>query len=45
MKLRKIRVVADSCPLKRKNCDKCRFSNGTENNKVYCYYGDKDFIA
>ena len=43
MKLRKIRIVADNCPLKRKNCDTCRYSTGTENGKVYCYYGDKDW--
>lgn len=38
MRQRKIRVVADSCPLKKKNCDTCKHSNGTENNRVYCYY-------
>lgn len=43
MRLRKIRYVADSCPLKRKNCDSCRYCYGTENGKVYCYYGDKDW--
>ena len=43
MRLRKIRVVADSCPLKRKNCDTCPYCNGTEANKVYCYYGDKEW--
>lgn len=42
MKLRRIRIVADSCPLKRKNCDTCNYSNGTEGNKVYCYYNDKN---
>lgn len=43
MKLRKIRYVADSCPLKRKNCDTCRYCNGIESSgKVYCYYGDKE---
>lgn len=44
MRLRKIRIVADSCPLNRKNCDTCRYCNGIENNKVYCYYGDKDWM-
>ncbi len=44
MTLRKIRFVADSCPLKRKNCDTCRYCNGTENAKVYCYYGDSDWL-
>ena len=44
MKLRKIRIVADLCPLGRKNCDTCRYSNGTVSNKVYCYYGDKDWL-
>lgn len=43
MRLRKIRYVADSCPLKRKNCDACRYCNGTENGKVYCLYGDKNW--
>ena len=44
MRMRKIRTVADSCPLKRKNCDACIYSNGTENSKVYCHYGDKDWF-
>lgn len=43
MRLRKIRTVAASCPLRRKNCDTCRYCNGLENSKVYCYYGDKDW--
>lgn len=43
MRFRKIRIVADSCPLNRKNCDTCKYCNGIENNKVYCYYGDKDW--
>jgi len=43
MRFRKIRIVADSCPLHRKNCDTCRYCNGLENSKVYCYYGDKDW--
>lgn len=42
MKMRKIRIVADSCPLKRKNCNTCPYSYGTESSKVYCNYGDKD---
>lgn len=42
MKLRKIRVVADSCPIKRRDCNSCVFSYGTENGKVYCHFGDKD---
>ena len=42
MKMRKIRIVADSCPLKKKNCNICVYSYGTESNKVYCNYGDKD---
>ena len=41
MKKRKVRFVADSCPLKRKNCDTCRYCNGFEGNRVYCYYKDK----
>lgn len=45
MKKRKIRFVADSCPLHRKNCDTCEYNNGTEGSKVYCYYGDKDWIT
>lgn len=44
MRLRKIRIVADSCPKKRKNCDTCPLSYGIENGKVYCHYGDKDWI-
>ena len=43
MKMRRIRIVADSCPLKRKNCDTCKYCNGTEGNKVYCHYNDKDW--
>lgn len=43
MKKRKIRVVADSCPLKKTNCNTCYYNNGCENGKVYCYYGDKDW--
>jgi hypothetical protein len=43
MRLRKIRFVSDSCPLKKKNCNTCKYSFGTENDKVYCSYGDKDF--
>ena len=42
MRFRKVRIVADSCPLNRKNCDTCKYCHGIENNKVYCYYGDKD---
>lgn len=44
MRIRKIRYVADSCPLKRKNCDTCRYSGGIiSNGTVYCHYGDKDW--
>ena len=42
MRLRKFRIVADSCPLHRKDCEKCRYSNGYD-TKVYCYYGDKEW--
>lgn len=45
MKERKYRVVADSCPLKKKDCNKCKWNNGFDfNMKTYCYYGDKDFL-
>ncbi len=44
-KLRKFRIVADSCPLKRKDCDKCKYCACFEGNKVYCHYGDKDWIT
>lgn len=47
MRIRKIRYVADSCPLKmkRKNCDTCRYCNGIiSNGTVYCYYGDKNWM-
>lgn len=44
MRTRKIRYVADSCPLKRKNCFSCRYCNGIiSNGTVYCYYGDKEW--
>ena len=43
-KTRKIRFVADSCPLKRKDCDKCKYCAGFESNKVYCLYNSKDQI-
>jgi hypothetical protein len=43
MKLRKFRVVADSCPRKRKDCKNCRYCFGYD-TKVYCYYGDKDWL-
>ena len=42
MRLRKFRIVADSCPLKRKNCNTCRYCNGYD-KKVYCYYGEEDW--
>lgn len=43
MRMRKIRYVADSCPLKRKNCDTCKYCHFIENSgKVYCYYGHKE---
>jgi len=42
MKKRKIRFVALSCPLHRKNCDTCQYSGLIEESNVYCYYGDKD---
>lgn len=42
MRLRKFRIVADSCPLHRKDCERCRYSNGYD-TKVYCYYGDKEW--
>ena len=42
MRKRRVRIVADSCPIKKKNCDPCRYSYGTENGKVYCYYGDSE---
>ncbi len=44
MRLRKIRYVADSCPIHRKNCDTCKYCYGTENNKVYCNYGKKETL-
>ena len=28
MKFRKIRYVADTCPLQRRNCNTCKYSNG-----------------
>ncbi len=41
MKTRKIRYVADSCPLKRDNCDACKYCRGVESfGLVYCFYGD-----
>ena len=44
-RLRKIRYVANSCPLKRKNCITCRYCQAIGNdNKVVCHYGDKDWI-
>lgn len=43
-KLRKFRIVADSCPLKKKDCNKCKYCNGYD-TKVYCHYGDKDWIC
>lgn len=43
MRLREIRFVADSCPLKRKDCGKCRYCQFFEDNKVYCHYGEKDW--
>lgn len=44
MKERKFRVVADSCPLKKKDCSKCHYNNGFDfRMKTYCYYGDKDW--
>ena len=43
MKLRKFRVVADSCPLKKKDCNKCRYNDGFDfSSKTYCHYVDKD---
>lgn len=42
MKQRTFRVVADSCPLKKKDCKKCRYSAGYD-MKVWCGYGDKDW--
>ena len=43
VKLRKFRIVADSCPLKKKDCNKCKYSNGYD-EKIYCQYGDKDWL-
>lgn len=42
MKTRKFRIVANSCPLKKKDCNKCKYFNGYD-IKVYCYYGDKNY--
>lgn len=44
MRSRKFRIVADSCPFKRKNCDKCKYCMGYNGGdmKVYCIYGVKD---
>lgn len=45
MKLRKIRYVAVNCPIKRKNCDTCKYCYGFERDngtdKVYCNYQKK----
>lgn len=44
MKLYNYRVVADKCPLKRKDCRKCRYNDGFDfNMKTYCGYRDKNF--
>jgi len=42
-KVRKYRIVCDSCPLKRKDCKKCQYFGGYD-EKVYCHYTDKDWI-
>lgn len=42
MKLRKFRIVADSCPLNKKDCLKCKYCACYDTN-VYCHYGDKDW--
>ena len=45
MKLRRVKTVALKCPINRKNCNTCPYSNGTEGISkpvVYCYYGDED---
>lgn len=44
MRLRKIRFVADSCPIKRKNCDTCKYCSVIVNDKVYCYYPKKKSV-
>lgn len=41
-KLRKYRIVVDRCPLKKNDCNKCRYYNGHD-LKVYCYYGDENW--
>lgn len=44
MKTYKYRVVADKCPLKRKNCNACSYNNGFDfNMKTYCGYRNKEF--
>ena len=44
MRTRKIRYVADSCPLKRKNCYTCHYCSFiNSDNTVYCHYGDKEW--
>lgn len=44
MKLRKVKTVPLNCPAGRSNCNVCPFNNGTEQGKVYCYYGDPNWI-
>lgn len=41
-KLRKYRIVADSCPLHKNDCNKCKYCAGFD-SKVYCNYGNKDW--
>lgn len=44
MKKYNYRVVADKCPLKRKNCYVCRYNNGFDfDMKSYCGYRDKEY--
>lgn len=44
MKLYKYRVVADKCPLKKKDCGKCKYNNGFDfGMKTYCGYNDDEF--
>ena len=44
MKKYNYRVVADKCPLKRKNCYVCRYNNGFDfDMKTYCGYSDKEY--
>lgn len=44
MKLYKYRVVADRCPLKKRDCNKCKYNNGFDfGMKTYCGYNDDEF--